>query len=96
VRTSYSQKGNTSDDTHGKRWSVAVWVDGEIARLGVSILGSVVCHCDYCELYRQLRVIDGGINGTRIGVRRWGIGVEAEDGELLMVMIRLDAPQKTP
>jgi len=47
VRSSHSGKGDAADDTHGQGGSVAVWVDCEIARLGVNVLGSVVCHCDY-------------------------------------------------
>jgi hypothetical protein len=46
VRTSHSEKGDTSDNTHGEGGSVAVWVDCEVARLRVKVLGSVVCHCD--------------------------------------------------
>jgi hypothetical protein len=50
VRTSHSEKGDTSDDTHGEGGSVTVRVDCEVARLRVKVLGSVVCHCDYYEL----------------------------------------------
>ena len=46
MRTSYSEKGDAADDTHGEGGSVTIRVDCEVARLGVNVLGSVVCHCD--------------------------------------------------
>jgi hypothetical protein len=46
VRTSYEEESNGANDTHGERGSVAIRVDCEVARCGVDILGSVVCHCD--------------------------------------------------
>jgi hypothetical protein len=50
VRTSHSEKGDTSDDTHCEGGSVTVRVDCEVARLRVKVLGSVVCHYGYYEL----------------------------------------------
>lgn len=46
MRTSDKEEGQGANDTHGERGSVAVRVDGEIARCGVYVLGSVVSHCD--------------------------------------------------
>ena len=37
-----------------------------------------------------------GITWTRIGVEGGGLVLVVEDGELLMVMIRLEDPQETP
>jgi len=80
VRTSYGQKGDTSDDTHGEGRSVAVWVDCEVARLGVSVLWSIVCHCDYCELCRQLHVMGGTMTGSLIGTIGLGSAIKCGDG----------------
>jgi len=44
VRTGYSQHGNNTNDTHGHGGSVAIRPNGEVTRLWVGVLWSVVTH----------------------------------------------------
>lgn len=43
------EKRQAANDAHGNVRSVAIRVDGEVARLGVRVSWSVVTHRDVCE-----------------------------------------------